>query len=133
MKSTHKQPWYLCYMCLIIKCNYPFGNQNHLQFVVLMFRKSIISRRFSYSSFRIFYGFTGDEICSLQLVSLLQTHTSQSFTLIYRAFHIWYLVVVRKLRVTFGVELGLKTDFYLLNIPKYFFYVMTEQSVTTHF
>ena len=51
---------------------YPFGKQKHSACTLLiLFRKFITPRLFSYSSFRICYGCTIDEICSLHLVSLL--------------------------------------------------------------
>jgi len=78
MKYIYKQPWYLqvCGMCIIVTRNdglkyISFGNQERLPFTVLMLRKFITPRLFSYSSFRIWYGFTVYEICSLQLVSFL--------------------------------------------------------------
>jgi hypothetical protein len=44
-------------------------------------------------------------------------------------YHIWYIEVVYKLRVTFKVELQLNGGFYLLNIQKVInLYGMNEQS-----
>jgi len=48
MKSTHKQIWYLCDICIIIKFNmmflntYPFGNQDNLLFILDMFRNLLL-------------------------------------------------------------------------------------------
>jgi len=51
---------------------FPFGNQAYLPISVLIFiRKFSISLLFSYSSFRIWYGFTVDKTYSLELVSFL--------------------------------------------------------------
>jgi hypothetical protein len=123
MKHICKQPWCLCGLFIIITRSdslkyISFGNQKLLPLTVLMNRIFITPRLFSYSSFRIWYDFTVDEICSLQLVSLLQTHTSQSCTLIFRKFHIWFIGVVNEICVIFGVEMCLKRRFYLFNIPK---------------
>jgi len=83
-----------------------------------VFQKFITLRRFIYRLFRMWYGFTVDEICGLQLVSLPYPQTSQSLTLVYHSSHILCIEEVYKLRVTFGVELSLKRSFYIQNIPK---------------
>ena len=78
MNSTQGQRWSLCGMYVIIKHNtvvlntYPFVNQEHLPFTVLILFTILISPRiFSYSSFRILCRLTIDGIYSLHLVSLL--------------------------------------------------------------
>jgi len=82
-------------MCIIIKRvmvvlkTYPLGNQERLPFTVLMLFTILTTPRLcSYISFKIWYGFTIDEICSLRLLSFLQTYPSQTFMLLYRAFRI---------------------------------------------
>ena len=123
MKSTYQHPWFLCGMCIIIKRNivelntYPLGNQELLPFTVLkLFSINISPPLFIYSSFKIWYGFTIDENCSLHLLSLLQTYPSQTFMLLYRASHIWCIGWVHKTWCAFGVESVLK-EVFLMNIP----------------
>jgi len=104
---------------MVVLNTYPLGNQELLPFTVLIsFRIAINMQLFSYSSFKIWYDFTIDEICSLHLMSLLQTYPSQTFMLLYRASHIWCVDLVYKTPYAFGVEPVSKRVFFLMHIPK---------------
>ena len=123
MKSTQGHPWFLRGMCIIINRNslvlstYCLGNQVSLPFTVLMlFRILITPRISSYSSLKILYGFTIYEICSLHLLSLLQTYPSKTFMLLYRASCVWCIGWVYKTWCEFGIKLVLKRGFSFYSI-----------------
>jgi hypothetical protein len=118
MKSTHRHPLLFCGMRIIIKPimlvlnTYYLGNQERLPFIVLMLVSiRITPLLFSYCSFKIWYGFTIDENCSLLLLSFLQTYPSLTFMLLYRAFHIWCIGLVYKISYAVRVESVLKDIF----------------------
>jgi len=114
----------MCGMCTVIKQFKMFRNtflsesRKFYRLLFSCFQKFITLRLFIYRLFRIWYGFTVDEIWGLQLVSLPYPQTSESLTPVYHSSHILCIEEVYKLRVTFGVELSLKRCFFIYRISQ---------------
>jgi len=73
----------------VIQNIFPFGKQEHFSFTFLvLLRQFFILRLLSYIILRIWYVFTTDEFCSLELESILSTHSCQTFMLVYRVSNI---------------------------------------------